>query len=112
MVLGTAEGLHALARGVAALEDVAGDRRGPDEGDGGDLRVVEERVDGFGVDLFALQFHKAKTARPGFLFTGSPFPLENAADAFGGEGLCVMVAFIGVALLYEDETTVDFRFAV
>src|SRR5690606_14449337 len=46
VVLGAAEGLHALAVGGGGGVDVAGDRGGADEGDGLDVGVLQEAVDG------------------------------------------------------------------
>ena len=46
VVLGAAEGLHALAVLGAGLVDVLGDRRGADEADGLDVGVLEQAVDG------------------------------------------------------------------
>ena len=46
VVLRAAEGLDALAGGRAPRIDVLGDRRRPDEADGLDPRVADERVDG------------------------------------------------------------------
>ena len=45
VVLGAAERLHALAVLRARLVDVAGDRRGADEADRGDVGVLEQPVD-------------------------------------------------------------------
>ncbi len=44
VVLGAAEGLDALAVGRARGVDVAGDGGGADEGDGGDVRVLQDAV--------------------------------------------------------------------
>jgi hypothetical protein len=46
VVLGAAERLHPLAVGGSALVDVLRDRRRADEGDGGDVGVLEDRVHG------------------------------------------------------------------
>lgn len=46
VVLRAAEGLHALAVGGGGGVDVAGDRGGADEGDRGDVRVLQEPVHG------------------------------------------------------------------
>ncbi len=46
VVLGAAEGLHALIVLAAFLVDVLGDRRGADEADRVDVRMMEQGVDG------------------------------------------------------------------
>ena len=46
VVLGAAERLDPFACGAGSLVDVPGDRRRADEGDGGDVRVVDQGVDG------------------------------------------------------------------
>nr|WP_254801958.1 hypothetical protein [Kitasatospora sp. SUK 42] len=46
VVLGAAQGLHALAVAGAGLVDVAGDRGGADEADGLDVRVLQQAVHG------------------------------------------------------------------
>ena len=51
VVLRPAESLHALAVRRTGLVDVARDRRGADEADGGDVGVLEQRVDGLLVAL-------------------------------------------------------------
>ncbi|GAB0068724.1 hypothetical protein IBA8402_44900 [Pseudomonas syringae] len=45
MVLGPAQCLHALAMGSALLMDVLGDRGRADEGNGLDVRVLQQRID-------------------------------------------------------------------
>ena len=64
VVLRAAEGLHPLAVRGAGLVDVAGDRRGADEADRGDVGVVEQRVDGH---LVALHDVEHAVGQPGLL---------------------------------------------
>ena len=47
VVLGAAEALHAFAVGAAGRIDIFGDRRGADEADRLDARIVEQRIDRF-----------------------------------------------------------------
>ena len=64
MVLGTAEALHTLAVGTAAPVDIFGNGGRADKADGGDGRVVQNRIDRFLVAVHHLQ-HAVRQA--GFL---------------------------------------------
>ena len=64
VVLRAAQRLHPLAGGRAARIDVLGDRRRPDEADGRDARVVDERVDRF---LVAVDDVEHAVGQTGFL---------------------------------------------
>ncbi len=70
MVLGAAEGLHALAVLNCLELDVLRDRRRADEGDGLDVRVLQDAVDGDLVALHDVQ-HTLRQARLGGEF-GQP----------------------------------------
>ena len=64
VVLGTAQGLHALAVAAGLLVDVLRDRGGPDEADGGHVRRLQQRVDG---DLVALEDVEDTVGQAGLL---------------------------------------------
>lgn len=76
VVLGAAEGLDALAVGGGGGVDVAGDRGGADEGDGGDVRVLQEAVDG---DLVAVDDVEDAVGQSGLA--------EQLGEPEGGRGV-------------------------
>ena len=76
VVLGPAEGLHALAVLRAGLVDVPGDRRRSDEADGRDVGVLEDAIDG---DLVAVDDVEAAVGKPGLL--------QQVADEHAGRGI-------------------------
>ena len=81
VVLGAAQGLHALAVGGAARIDIFGDRGGADKADRLDVGMVEQRVDG---ELVAVDDVEHAFGETGFL------------EQFPGQHRCGRIALGGL----------------